>query len=327
MTRIGEGMPTALHFGTRIEAAGITGSFNKVFLLQFDNGKELLARIPCPLAGNLPLSTASEAAIMEYIRLRHLAGDDEFPTFPKIPRVLSWDSSFGNPVAWPYILCEYLPGVTFDTKWLSIEGEAIKESIHDVVIFERAILQESFSQHGSIFFTKSVSEELRGLPLYAEPPTDTPRMDLARRFRIGPTVNREWWRGPYGQITADRGPCTLHILSCGIHSRTQSGHDFPSMITSAAEFQLRCLDNGIDHTSSFAVSTATDIPLIRRILNICIAMLFYLIILPMMESHLLSTVTLGRCSKMIYGHAARFPKAISSKNPGYLTERREQIVA
>ena len=271
MTRIGEGKPTPPHFGTRNEADGITGSFNKVFLLQFDNRKELLARIPCPLAGNLPLSTASEAATMEYVRLRHLSGDDEFPTFPKVPKVLSWDSSFGNPAAWPYILCEYLPGVTFDTKWLSIEGEATKGSIHDVVMFERTILQESFSQHGSIFFAESVSEELRARPLYAEPPTDAFRMDLARRFRIGPTVNREWWRGPYGQITADRGPCTLRVLSCGIHSRVKSGHDFPTMISSAAEFQLRCLDNGIDHTSPFAVSTAADIPLIRRMLNICIA--------------------------------------------------------
>ena len=43
------------------------------------------------------------------------------------------------------------------------------------------------------------------------------------------------------------------------------------MISSAAEFQLRCLDNGIDRTSPFVISTAADIPLIRRMLKICIA--------------------------------------------------------
>jgi hypothetical protein len=186
-----------------------------VFLLQFDNGKELLARIPCPVVGNLSLSTASEAATMEYVRLRYLSSSDEFPTFPKIPKILAWDSSFGNPAAWPYILCEHLPGVTLNTKWFPMEKNVLKEVIHDIVMFETNILQESFSQHGSIFFAESVSKELRGRPLYSdsEPPVDPLRMDLARRFRIGPIVNREWWRGPYGKITADRGPCTLHFIT------------------------------------------------------------------------------------------------------------------
>ena len=190
----------------------MTGSFNKVFLLQFDNGKELLARIPCPVVGNLSLSTASEAATMEYVRLRYLSSSDKFPTFPKIPKVLAWDSSFENPAAWPYILCEHLPGVTLNTKWFPMEKNVLKEVIHDIVMFETNILQESFSQHGSIFFAESVSNELRGRPLYSEPPDDPVQMDLARRFRIGPTVNREWWRGPYGKITADRGPCTLNFF-------------------------------------------------------------------------------------------------------------------
>ena len=49
----------------------------------------------------------------------------------------------------------------------------------------------SFSQHGSIFFAESVSKELRERPLYSESPDDPLWMDLAGRFRIGPTVNRE----------------------------------------------------------------------------------------------------------------------------------------
>ncbi|KIM44356.1 hypothetical protein M413DRAFT_379687 [Hebeloma cylindrosporum] len=230
------------------------GSLNKVFLLQFDNGKEMLARIPCPVVGNLPLSTASEAATMEYVRLRYLSNSAKSQAFPKVPRVFAWDSSFENPAAWPYILCEYLPGVTFDNKWADINGHALKDAIHDIVMFGTEILQETFSQHGSIYFADSVSEELRERPLYSEPPTDPLRMDLARRFRIGPTVNREWWRGAYGEVTADRGPWS----------------DFPTMITSAAKFQLQCLESGIDHSSPFSESTATDIPLLRRMLNICI---------------------------------------------------------
>ncbi|KIM34913.1 hypothetical protein M413DRAFT_79922, partial [Hebeloma cylindrosporum] len=189
------------------------------FFLQFDNGKELLARIPCPIAGNLSLSISSEAATMEYVRLRYPSGSGEVPPFPKIPRVLAWVSSFENPVAWPYTLCEHLPGATLDKKWLSMGEKAVKEAIRDIALFETDLLRESFSQHGSIFFAESVSQELRERPLYAEPPTDTLCMDLAHKFRIGPTVNREWWRGSYGKITADRGPCTLrdYVYCTDIH--------------------------------------------------------------------------------------------------------------
>ena len=63
MTKLGEGTPALPRSKTADDTKAITGSFNKVFLLQFDNGgKELLARIPCPVADNLSLSTASEAA-------------------------------------------------------------------------------------------------------------------------------------------------------------------------------------------------------------------------------------------------------------------------
>ena len=45
----------------------------------------------------------------------------------------------------------------------------------------------------------------------------------------------------------------------------------PAMMKSAVEFQLRALDSGaVDLTSSLVRSTRSDIPLPRRMLNICI---------------------------------------------------------
>lgn len=41
-------------------------------------------------------------------------------------------------------------------------------------------------------------------------------------------------------------------------------------MSSAAKLQLHCLDSGIDHTSPFSESIAADIPLLRRILTMCI---------------------------------------------------------
>ena len=57
--------------------------------------------------------------------------------------------------------------MTLDKRWFDIGENALKEVIHDIVLFESEFLQESFSQHGSISFAESISEELRERPLYA----------------------------------------------------------------------------------------------------------------------------------------------------------------
>jgi len=44
------------------------GNFSKVFLLSMDNGRELIAKIPNPNAGQPHFTTASEAATMDYVR-------------------------------------------------------------------------------------------------------------------------------------------------------------------------------------------------------------------------------------------------------------------
>lgn len=43
------------------------GNFNKTFLLTFDNGSEVIARIPNPNAGRPHFSTASEVATMDFV--------------------------------------------------------------------------------------------------------------------------------------------------------------------------------------------------------------------------------------------------------------------
>jgi hypothetical protein len=45
------------------------GNFSKVFLITMDDGRELIAKIPNPNAGQPHLTTASEAATMDYVWL------------------------------------------------------------------------------------------------------------------------------------------------------------------------------------------------------------------------------------------------------------------
>ncbi|OAL65448.1 phosphotransferase [Trichophyton rubrum] len=66
------------------------GGFNKVFLLTMDDGSEVVARIPTPIAGPRGLTTASEVATMRFLR--------ETLHIP-VPRVLTYSPTSDNPIA------------------------------------------------------------------------------------------------------------------------------------------------------------------------------------------------------------------------------------
>ena len=42
------------------------GGFNKALLMKLENGKEVIVKIPCAIAGPPVRSTASEVAVLEY---------------------------------------------------------------------------------------------------------------------------------------------------------------------------------------------------------------------------------------------------------------------
>ena len=86
-----------------------SSSFNGVFPLI----RKREGITPCAIA---VYGEWSRFASMRYIRLRYPSGSGEVPPFPKVCRLLAWDSSFENPAAWPNILCEHLPGVTL--QWI-----------------------------------------------------------------------------------------------------------------------------------------------------------------------------------------------------------------
>lgn len=87
------------------------GGFNKVFLLTMDDGSEVVARIPTPIAGPRGLTTASEVATMRFLR--------ETLHIP-VPRVLTYSPTSDNPVGAEYILMKRLRGEALGPKWLSL---------------------------------------------------------------------------------------------------------------------------------------------------------------------------------------------------------------
>ncbi|OJJ46851.1 hypothetical protein ASPZODRAFT_1837809 [Penicilliopsis zonata CBS 506.65] len=77
------------------------GQYNKTFLLAFNNGSEVVAKLPNPNTGPEILTIASEVATMDFVR--------EVIGLP-IPRVLSWSCDSSNPVGSEYIVMEKAKG-------------------------------------------------------------------------------------------------------------------------------------------------------------------------------------------------------------------------
>ncbi|PGH11882.1 hypothetical protein AJ80_06947 [Polytolypa hystricis UAMH7299] len=82
------------------------GLYNKVFSLETENSKEILARIPNPNAGSSCYVFASEVATLDFVRL---------------PEVVGWSSSSSlshpNPVAAEYILMKRIKGRQLSEVW------------------------------------------------------------------------------------------------------------------------------------------------------------------------------------------------------------------
>ena len=181
-------------------------SFNKVFRLSFDNDAVVALRIPCPVIGpHIERVIASEAATMTFIR--ECFADNE--KMPKPPKVLAWNKSYSNPAGTPFIICEFVEGLPLQKRWFDIRGPPVKTTLLNVWEVETPLLHHVFSQNGSLYFVEDAASDPH-CGLYDDS-KQTPSSELSRaltaKYCIGPSVNREWWRGPYGHVPAYRGPC------------------------------------------------------------------------------------------------------------------------
>ncbi|KDQ11338.1 hypothetical protein BOTBODRAFT_35421 [Botryobasidium botryosum FD-172 SS1] len=173
------------------------GAYNKIFLLKFDNNAEAIVRIPNPIAGPPHYVTASEVATMDYVRT--------VLNIP-VPRVLGWSSrASSTPAGVEYIIMEKVNGTALDDRWSRAypEYEQLLPTVKGVIEMEGRLLRPNFSAFGSLYYTRDVSPALRRRELYHE---DSEVTDGADRFRIGPSVNLDFWRGERATMDIDRGP-------------------------------------------------------------------------------------------------------------------------
>ncbi|PWY86556.1 hypothetical protein BO94DRAFT_557014 [Aspergillus sclerotioniger CBS 115572] len=160
------------------------GGFNKVFLLRASSGKEVIARIPTPIAGPSHYTTASEVATMDFLR-----GIIGIP----IPKVLAYSTSATNPVGAEYILMERIEGVSLASRWLSLTTEEVKSVMKQIVEMEQRTFTYSFPGYGSLYHQKDIKGEEQ-IPIPVED------------FCIGPVAARQFWHGDRNKTKIDRGP-------------------------------------------------------------------------------------------------------------------------
>ncbi|KAF8602341.1 hypothetical protein BDV93DRAFT_557595 [Ceratobasidium sp. AG-I] len=167
------------------------GGLNRLFSILMTDGKEVVARIPFRNAGPRRLTTQSEVATIDFLRSRLQA---------PIPKILAWQASSDNPVGCEYILMERCPGDPLGHHMHAIRDKSLLTQIAD---FQIKLSSVRFSQYGSIFYKDHVSPELQNRPLYAE---GEPEDHCSERFRIGPSVERRFYRRERASMNLDRGP-------------------------------------------------------------------------------------------------------------------------
>ncbi|KAH8726803.1 kinase-like domain-containing protein [Phaeosphaeriaceae sp. PMI808] len=151
----------------------LEGGFSKALLMKRMDGIELIAKIPCHKAGLPYYSTASEVAVLDYIRER---------TSISIPKVLTWNPSSANPVGAEYIIMEKAGGTQLFQVWSDMDGLARLSVIKQLVDIEREMGSIHFPAFGHLYHTDAIEKKMSYIQLDSS-------IDPSGTFCIGPSCN------------------------------------------------------------------------------------------------------------------------------------------
>lgn len=214
---------------------------------------------------------------MQYIRERWHNGS----LYPLPPKVIAWDTSLNSDVGTPFILAEFVEGVTAINNWFEPEtyGSPVASFIFNATFFEMLMLSEPFAFHGALYFANDVDGVLAARPLYSDQSYGDKQKYLSEKYRIGPTVGREWYCGVYEQIPAPRGPCEfplVHIRSCYC-TKSHLGKNMQSFIRDAVNLQLKAVESGAAFQTPLIRASTKDRADIVRYLNMAMEIVDFIV--------------------------------------------------
>lgn len=136
-----------------------------------------------------------------------------------VPRVLAWNAradATTNSVGAEYILMEKAEGVELHHRWDTFHGRQVAPMIEQALRFENVFATRKFSQIGSLYYKEDVEEALQARPLYAADGGNETPNGAEDKFRMGPLVDWDVWRGTRSCLNVSRGPCKWLIINCNV---------------------------------------------------------------------------------------------------------------
>ncbi|KFY76276.1 hypothetical protein V498_09687 [Pseudogymnoascus sp. VKM F-4517 (FW-2822)] len=169
------------------------GGFNRVFLLTMEDGFEVIAKIPYPLAVPKHFTTESEVATLDFLRSKGIP----------VPPVYAWSSKSENTVGAEYIVMEKAPGQPLENRWFTLSPKERVRLVTSYVEVERKLFCLPIDAYGSLYYKENLPTHLQA-DIYA-PETPDESGDT-KRFCVGPIVDYMFWRGKRDGLELDRGP-------------------------------------------------------------------------------------------------------------------------
>ncbi|RLL95011.1 hypothetical protein CFD26_101573 [Aspergillus turcosus] len=172
------------------------GGFNRVLQATFNDGYEVIVRLPYRLTVPKHLATASEAATLDLLRHNGVP----------VPKVLAYSADESNPVGAEYIMLEKLEGMSLSQQWFSMDNKSRVKIMKQIVKVENKFMTIPFPASGSLFYRKDLGESQLIVPI----PGQSNRLE-PDQVVLGPTVQHEWWYRERNLLDVDRGPWKTYL--------------------------------------------------------------------------------------------------------------------
>ncbi|PYI02010.1 phosphotransferase enzyme family protein [Aspergillus sclerotiicarbonarius CBS 121057] len=224
------------------------GGFSKALLMKKENGIEVIAKIPCRIAGPASLTTASEVGVLEYVR-KH--------TGIPVPRVLSWSSDSANPVGAEYIIMEKAAGVPLFQKWPDMAEIEKLELIKNLTKLEAQLSAIRFPAYGGLYLRADARDPKSHYQMLDD------SIDASNAFCIGPSCDRSFHVEPAADSTqpsigGNQGPwATTSQLGISIAKRELS-----RIPTSHSNRPAMFYQGSVDEQTQLLQSTISLMPML-----------------------------------------------------------------
>ncbi|KAK6832009.1 hypothetical protein RU639_002651 [Aspergillus parasiticus] len=167
------------------------GAFNKVMLMTAENGKEIVAKMPFPRIVTMEYSTASEVAVLNYVRAH---------TAVPVPNVIAWSSDASNPIGSEYFLTEKARGRQLVEVWGDMDQLQRFKFIKNLARLEGQLASLEFTGYENLYMRHSTPQPLGE------------SITINDEYCLGPAYNASWFpqcengnhSGPWTNLT-DRG--------------------------------------------------------------------------------------------------------------------------